>query len=168
MKYAILNSITSEDTEIIFDGVLNSHEHRNFKKHEHEINGVTAEYKFQNNPEKSDHSQMVRIRRSSESIRGASARLFLLPGGVVILKTKLANQEAEGIAKAEAAVEEISTDENLKEAISELDLIDLNQILFSCDVEERANRGAEFGVYNLPGYGPFPYAGFAGLYQERY
>ena len=162
--------LTSEDTEIIFEGVLNTHEARSFEKNEDVINGVLSTFRYQSNPTANEqHTQMVRIRRRSESIRGSSARLFLLPGGVVILKTTLLERDTDTIQTVERMINDLSaSDSTLQQAVKTLDLNDLNQILFSCNVEEKANRGDGFGVYDLPNYGRFPYAGFAGLYQEWY
>ena len=48
------------------------------------------------------------------------------------------------------------------EAFSNLDLVDLNFILYRCEAEERDSSGGEDGVYALPDYGPLVYAGLQG------
>ena len=44
---------------------------------------------------------------------------------------------------------------------SELDLLDLNHVLFKCDQEESEDGAG--GVYSLDGYGPLKYAGLQGI-----
>ena len=65
-------------------------------------------------------------------------------------------------------ISNIILSDDLRAEMSNLDLNDLNQILFSSNVEEIANKGVGNGVYDLPQHGPFPYAGFAGVYQEQF
>lgn len=48
-------------------------------------------------------------------------------------------------------------------AIDTMTLTELNQTLFSCEKEERANTG--HGCYDVPHHGVLPYAGFGGVYQ---
>jgi glycogen debranching enzyme len=97
---------------------------------------------------------------------GKTARVCLPQGGVVILKADLLENELDAIKISEDTIENLENDEILKTILENLTLNDLNQIMFSCEAEERANRGPEHGVYDLPGHGKFPYAGFAGVYQE--
>ena len=48
------------------------------------------------------------------------------------------------------------------EAMSGLNLIDLNILLYRCDGEERDLSGGQDGAYNVPGYGPLVYCGLEG------
>lgn len=48
------------------------------------------------------------------------------------------------------------------EAIKELDLVDLNVLLYRCDGEERDATSGEFGAYNVPGMGSLVYCGLEG------
>lgn len=48
------------------------------------------------------------------------------------------------------------------EATSELDLYDLNAILYRCEPEERDYSGGSEGTYYIPGYGNLVYAGLEG------
>lgn len=45
---------------------------------------------------------------------------------------------------------------------SRMDLVDLNKALYRCDQEERDETSNKFDVYDVPGYGPLPYAGLQG------
>lgn len=51
---------------------------------------------------------------------------------------------------------------DLHDIISRMDFSDLNKTLYRCDQEERDETQGKFGVYNVPGYGPFVYAGLQG------
>ncbi|KAH9644771.1 hypothetical protein HF086_016265 [Spodoptera exigua] len=48
----------------------------------------------------------------------------------------------------------------LAPALAELDLVELNALLYRCDAEEREAGGG--GVYDVPGHGPLAYAGLQG------
>ena len=50
-------------------------------------------------------------------------------------------------------------------AFSELDLLDLNFILYRCEPEERDSSSGEEGVYVLPKHGPLVYAGLQGWWS---
>jgi glycogen debranching enzyme len=48
------------------------------------------------------------------------------------------------------------------EAFGELDLIDLNFVLYRCEAEERDSSSGQDGVYHIPGHAPLVYAGLQG------
>lgn len=52
-----------------------------------------------------------------------------------------------------------------KQAFSELDLIDLNFLLYRCDAEERDGSNGQDGCYDLPDYGKLVYAGLQGWWS---
>ncbi|KAF3762761.1 family 13 glycoside hydrolase, partial [Cryphonectria parasitica EP155] len=52
-----------------------------------------------------------------------------------------------------------------KEAFAELDLIDLNFLLYRCEAEERDSSAGRDGVYDIPGYGKLVYAGLQGWWS---
>lgn len=56
----------------------------------------------------------------------------------------------------------LDQDLDLHDIISRMDFSDLNKTLYRCDQEERDETQGKFGVYNVPGYGPFVYAGLQG------
>ncbi|CAN8099855.1 unnamed protein product [Discula destructiva] len=52
-----------------------------------------------------------------------------------------------------------------KEAFAELDLIDLNFVLYRCEAEEHDASGGRDGVYDIPGHGKLVYAGLQGWWS---
>ncbi|EDN97939.1 hypothetical protein SS1G_12795 [Sclerotinia sclerotiorum 1980 UF-70] len=52
-----------------------------------------------------------------------------------------------------------------KAAFSELDLIDLNFVLYRCEPEERDSSEGKDGVYDIPGHGKLVYAGLQGWWS---
>jgi glycogen debranching enzyme len=51
------------------------------------------------------------------------------------------------------------------EAFGELDLIDLNFVLYRCEPEERDSSSGQDGVYTIPGHGALVYAGLQGWWS---
>ncbi|PGH05318.1 glycogen debranching enzyme [Blastomyces parvus] len=51
------------------------------------------------------------------------------------------------------------------EAFGNLNLIDLNFVLYRCDAEERDSSGGKDGVYNIPNFAPLDYAGLQGWWS---
>lgn len=51
------------------------------------------------------------------------------------------------------------------EAMKDLDLVDLNFLLYKCEAEERDASGGQDGVYDIPGYGKLVYAGLQGWWS---
>lgn len=52
-----------------------------------------------------------------------------------------------------------------KEAFADLDLIDLNFLLYRCEAEERAASDGRDGTYDIPGHGKLVYAGLQGWWS---
>ncbi|KAI1369397.1 glucanotransferase domain of glycogen debranching enzyme-domain-containing protein [Xylaria arbuscula] len=52
-----------------------------------------------------------------------------------------------------------------KAAMSELDLVDLNFLLYRCEAEERDGSDGKDGVYEIPNYGKLVYAGLQGWWS---
>lgn len=52
-----------------------------------------------------------------------------------------------------------------KEAFAELDLIDLNFLLYRCEAEERDASDGQDGVYDIPSHGKLVYAGLQGWWS---
>ncbi|RAL63014.1 hypothetical protein DID88_004100 [Monilinia fructigena] len=50
-------------------------------------------------------------------------------------------------------------------AFSELDLVDLNFVLYKCEAEELDSSGGKDGVYDIPGHGKLVYAGLQGWWS---
>ncbi|KFA76010.1 hypothetical protein S40288_00341 [Stachybotrys chartarum IBT 40288] len=52
-----------------------------------------------------------------------------------------------------------------KAAWSDLDLVDLNFLLYRCEAEERDSSDGQSGVYDIPGHGKLVYAGLQGWWS---
>lgn len=52
-----------------------------------------------------------------------------------------------------------------QEAMAELDLIDLNFLLYRCEAEERDGSDGKDGTYDIPGHGKIVYAGLQGWWS---
>ncbi|KAL4929216.1 putative glycogen debranching enzyme Gdb1 [Aspergillus undulatus] len=81
------------------------------------------------------------------------------PGSIALFETSIPDFE-----NADELSNESITD-GAAEAFSELNLIDLNFVLYRCDAEERDSSGGQDGVYDIPNHGPLIYAGFQGWWS---
>lgn len=75
------------------------------------------------------------------------------PGSIAVFSTK--------IPTADASLDEF-VKEGAIEASSDLNLYDLNALLYKCEPEERDASGGADGVYSIPGHGNLVYAGLEG------
>ena len=83
---------------------------------------------------------------------------YFPPGCVALYETWVPSAEhSQGLGTFMAS----GTDE----AFGELDLIDLNFVLYRCDAEERDLSDGQDGVYTIPGYGSLVYAGLQGWWS---
>lgn len=83
---------------------------------------------------------------------------YFPPGSIALFETWIPSAEhSEGLDRFIAR----GTDE----AFGELDLIDLNFLLYRCDAEERDSSAGKDGVYTIPGYGSLVYAGLQGWWS---
>ncbi|PGH12691.1 glycogen debranching enzyme [Polytolypa hystricis UAMH7299] len=80
------------------------------------------------------------------------------PGSIALLETWIPDTELR-----EGLDEFITT--GARDAFSELDLIDLNFVLYRCDAEERDATNGKDGVYDIPNSGPLVYAGLQGWWS---
>lgn len=78
---------------------------------------------------------------------------YFPPGSVMLFSTYM-----EGL---DHDLEKLCTS-GAKEAMAELDLVDLNVVLHRADGEERDVTGGDDGTYDIPGYGPLTYCGLEG------
>ncbi|KAL4763497.1 putative glycogen debranching enzyme Gdb1 [Aspergillus foveolatus] len=82
-----------------------------------------------------------------------------VPGSIALFETSIPSLEH---------ADELSNDaitDGAVEAFSELNLIDLNFVLYRCDAEERDSSGGQDGVYDIPNHGPLVYAGLQGWWS---
>ena len=78
---------------------------------------------------------------------------FFPPGSICLLKTWVDNfdDSIDSFVRSDA-----------HEAMANLNLVDLNALLYRCDGEERDLSNGRDGSYDIPGYGPLIYCGLAG------
>lgn len=81
-----------------------------------------------------------------------------VPGAVALFETWIP------AAEHSAGLDKHITD-GVDEAFSELDLIDLNLVLYRCEAEERDSSYTQDGVFNIPNHGPLVYAGLQGWWS---
>ena len=116
-----------------------------------------------------DKEHLVGLPARVRSIKGATITTenndttitvaeFFPPGSIALFETWVPSAEhSQGLGKFIAS--------GCDEAFGELDLIDLNFVLYRCDAEERDASSGQDGVYNIPGYGPLVYAGLQGWWS---
>ena len=83
---------------------------------------------------------------------------FFPPGSIALFETWIPSAEhSVGLGTFIAS--------GADEAFGELDLIDLNFVLYRCDAEERDSSSGQDGVYTIPDHGPLVYAGLQGWWS---
>lgn len=75
------------------------------------------------------------------------------PGSIMLFETRL-----QGL---DSRLDEFCSS-GAEEAFGDLDLVDLNVVLFRAEGEERDATGGEIGAYNVPGIGNLVYCGLEG------
>lgn len=87
----------------------------------------------------------------------------LRPGTVVAVRVAPRPEHAAALAALRRVAEApLAADPaGLAPALADLDLADFNALLYRCEAEEREANGG--GVYDVPGWGPLPYAGLQGV-----
>ncbi|KAJ6518635.1 glycoside hydrolase family 13 protein [Mycena sanguinolenta] len=78
---------------------------------------------------------------------------YFPPGSIMLFETHLHEHDASLDAFCMSGA---------KEAFADLDLVDLNVLLYRADGEERDASDGEFGVYDVPGLGKMTYCGLEG------
>ena len=83
---------------------------------------------------------------------------YFPPGSIALFETWIPSAEhSTGLGKF------ITSD--AEEAFRELELTDLNFVLYRCDAEERDSSGGQDGVYAIPNHGLLVYAGLQGWWS---
>ena len=78
---------------------------------------------------------------------------YFPPGSIMLFETRL-----QGL---DSSLDEFCSS-GAEEAFGDLDLVDLNVVLFRAEGEERDATGGEIGTYNVPGIGNLVYSGLEG------
>ncbi|KAK5558878.1 bifunctional 4-alpha-glucanotransferase/amylo-alpha-1,6-glucosidase [Exophiala xenobiotica] len=116
-----------------------------------------------------DENELVGLPSRVKKIKGATVEYengdtiirvddYFPPGSICLFETWVPSAEHTHGLNAFLAS---GTDE----AFGELDLTDLNFVLYRCEAEERDSSDGADGVYNIPGYGPLVYAGLQGWWS---
>ncbi|KAK0167033.1 hypothetical protein PV327_004482 [Microctonus hyperodae] len=88
------------------------------------------------------------------------------PGSVVAIRVSLHANIKPALNKLHSIISSITVNaesSELQTIVSQMDLADMNKVLYRCDQEERDETNNQFGVYNVPAYGPLVYAGLQGV-----
>jgi glycogen debranching enzyme len=85
---------------------------------------------------------------------------YFPPGSIMIFATHIVGLSADL---------ETYIRDGLDNSVADLDLVDLNVMLYRADGEERDSTGGELGTYNVPSLGPLVYCGLEGwMYPLRH
>ncbi|KAL2815636.1 glucanotransferase domain of glycogen debranching enzyme-domain-containing protein [Aspergillus cavernicola] len=108
-------------------------------------------------------SQKLKIEGTRVEEKKSDAIISVLdtfvPGSIALFETSIPSFEhADGL-------DNDSITEGADEAFSELNLVDLNLVLYRCEAEERDLSGGQDGVYSIPNHGPLVYAGLQGWWS---
>ncbi|KKK18703.1 hypothetical protein P175DRAFT_0431727 [Aspergillus ochraceoroseus IBT 24754] len=83
----------------------------------------------------------------------------LVPGSIALFETSLP------VVEDTDGLDNKSITQGADEAFSQLNLVDLNYVLYRCEAEERDSSGGQEGVYDIPSSGPLVYAGLQGWWS---
>ncbi|XP_037299279.1 glycogen debranching enzyme-like isoform X2 [Manduca sexta] len=157
--------------EIILEAELHRVERRvegrsaSFARHPRYINGL-EEYEATLRRSLQLAQSGVFVNERSENVHTVLEFRPLAPGTVVALRVSPRPAHAAALTSLQRAVDALRAPPaadplGLAPALADLDLADFNTLLYRCDAEEREAGGG--GVYDVPGWGPLPYAGLQGV-----
>jgi glycogen debranching enzyme len=107
-------------------------------------------------------SRVLEINESKIEVEGNNSIISVsegfVPGSIALFETWIPEAEhSEGLDNFITS--------GADEAVAELDLIDLNFVLYRCEAEEKDATDGQDGVYDIPGHGPLVYAGLQGWWS---
>lgn len=108
-------------------------------------------------PSEVKHLEGVKVEEQGENTV-ISIPEFFPPGAIALFETWIPS------AEHDTGLTNFITS-GTKEAFGELDLVDLNFLLYRCDAEERDSSEGKDGVYSIPGHGSLVYAGLQGWWS---
>ncbi|XP_026729867.1 glycogen debranching enzyme [Trichoplusia ni] len=160
--------------EILFEACLRHVDHRSegsplrppgpFSRHARYITGL-SQYECEVRRAPALGASGVFASARSEGAHSVLEFRALLPGSVVALRVAPREPQRAALQALQARVDALhraplADPLGLRPALADLDLADFNALLFRCDAEEREAGGG--GAYDVPGWGPLPYAGLQG------
>ncbi|KAI5804214.1 hypothetical protein DFH27DRAFT_481099 [Peziza echinospora] len=90
---------------------------------------------------------------------------YFPPGSIALYETWVPGSAAsDTVDTAEDSLDSFLVS-GAKEAVSKLDFVDLNFLLYRCEAEERDSSGGKDGTYNIPGHGNIVYSGLQGWWS---
>ncbi|XP_066584134.1 glycogen debranching enzyme isoform X2 [Prorops nasuta] len=153
------------EASLAHDGSLPFCHPEKYEKDEDYINGL-SEYttKLKEHIQLCDSDILEKVDSGDPKITQLNFVNFQ-PGSVVAIRVSLHANIKPALSKLHSTISTITSTKSseLRAIISRLDLADLNKILYRCDQEERDESVNQFGVYNIPDYGPLVYAGLQGV-----
>ena len=88
-----------------------------------------------------------------------------MPGNTaIVLKFKLTDEVRNSLVNIEKEISELNN--NWKSLTQNVDLCDINLVLFKCEREELDNTKGERGTYGFENFGPLCYAGISHLHKK--
>ena len=82
----------------------------------------------------------------------------------IILKFKLTDEVRNALVNIEKDISQINND--WKNLTKNVDLCDINLVLYKCEREERDNTNGERGTYGFDNFGLLCYAGISHLHKK--
>ena len=113
------------------------------------------------------HSRFVRLQSSSSSSTTTTRLEFsevFLPGCVLVIRVSPPPSVSKSLSLVKKVLEELEEKKNeeWKELVEQLTLVDVERIVYRSSSEEQSD-GKGIDVYSLPGWGPLVYCGLQGL-----
>ena len=82
----------------------------------------------------------------------------------IVLKFKLTDEVRNALVNIEREISQINS--NWKNLANNIDLCDINLVLYKCEAEEKDNTHGERGTYGFEKFGPLCYAGISHLHKK--
>ena len=147
-------TVAGVDVEVLLDARITAH-NTSFSPDPSIITGLQG---VEIDVRKGEQSENLSVSNSTSGTINLKFTLF--PGSVCVVKVQPAPQVT-------SAIRHLSSLQFDLEGLEGLDLLDMNYVMYRCELEEQSDGCG--GVYAVPGHGPLPYAGvagFAGLLDE--
>nr|AOE43285.1 glycogen debranching enzyme/amylo-alpha-1,6-glucosidase [Synstelium polycarpum] len=140
----------------IFGGRITGNRQYDWKRDDKFLTGVDIEVEHHEGYNAKDRYCSIELDQSGRSVR---LRLHEFPpGSVLVFDGEIPTDCIQAMDRIYSIVADTA---KIDETLTELNLVDANQLLFRHPEEERAANGG--GGYHLPGYGSLPFCGLQGF-----